>query len=255
MNVLIDCPQSRAGEWRFRLFGVPVAVKIWFWVATVLLCSAGETSTVLIWIGVCLASILVHELGHVYAYRRFGTDSEIVLYGWGGLTISRRDVRGAFPEVAVALAGPAAGFALVLLTLGLAAITGTSIRLGWHLFFPVLQAGSPAGSHVVSDYRWIAFLNDLLWVNLYWGLVNLLPIYPLDGWHAARALFDERDRGTGRRKALIWSAVAAAAMAVLGLAARSLYMVVIFAVLAASSAQAVEGERGRSTRFHGRWRG
>src|SRR5215831_1147997 len=254
MNVLIECPQSRAGEWRFRLFGVPVAVKFWFWVAAVLLCNAGETSTVLIWIAVCLASILVHELGHVYAYRHFGDDAQIVLYGWGGLTIPRHDTRGTFQAVAVALAGPAAGFAVVVVTVGLAVASGTSIRLGWHLFFPVLQAAASAGARI-TDFRWLALLNDLLWVNLYWGLVNLLPIYPFDGWHAARALLDDREFGGGRRKALIWSAVTAALVAVLGLIARNLYMVAIFAVLAASSAQAVEGERGRSARFHGRWRG
>jgi stage IV sporulation protein FB len=253
MNVLIECPQSRAGEWRFRLFGVPVAVKFWFWVAAVVMCSAQETSTVVIWIAVCLVSVLIHELGHVYALRSFGDDGEIFLYGWGGLTVSRGRVRGLVPEVAVALAGPAAGFGAAILTAGVAMATGATVRFGWHNFFPVVQAVPGANGHGISDYRWFALINDLLWVNFYWALVNLLPIYPLDGWHAARAVLAERAPGGARRKAFIWSAVAAAIMVVLGLVQRNLYMVVIFAVLGASSAQAVEGERG-SPRSHGRWR-
>ena len=31
---------------------------------------------------------------------------------------------------------------------------------------------------------------DMLWVNIYWGLVNLLPVYPLDGGQIARELFN-----------------------------------------------------------------
>jgi Zn-dependent protease len=36
--------------------------------------------------------------------------------------------------------------------------------------------------------NWYVLLNDLLFVNFDWGLVNLLPVYPLDGGHAARAV-------------------------------------------------------------------
>jgi len=242
MNVLIDCPQSRIGEWRFRLFGTRVAVKLWFWVAVVLLCPAQDTATVLIWIAVCLASILIHELGHVYALKAFGDDAEIVLYGWGGLTIPRRGVRGVFPEVVIAMAGPAAGFAAAILTAGLAIVTGGSLRLAWRGFLPVIGA-LPSGSQIISDSRWYALLNDLLWVNFYWALVNLLPVYPFDGWHAAHAALKRRDPRGGKRTALICSAVTAGLMVLLGLTQRNLYMVVIFAVLAASSAQAVESTR------------
>src|SRR5713226_7063095 len=143
MNVLVDCPQSRAGEWSFRLLGVPVHVKFWFWVAVVLVCGAQETGAVLIFVAVCFASILIHELGHVFAFRFFGEDAEIVLYGWGGLAIPRHDVRGTLPRFVVAVAGPMAGFAVTVLTVGVAMASGATIRLGWHLFFPVLAALPP----------------------------------------------------------------------------------------------------------------
>jgi stage IV sporulation protein FB len=232
MNVLLDCPQSRAGEWSFRLFGVPVHVKFWFWVAVVLVCGAQETAAVLIFVGVCFASILIHELGHVFAFRFFGEDAEIVLYGWGGLAVPRHDVYGTVPRIAVALAGPMAGFAVTLLTVGLAMLSDATIRLGWHLFFPVLAA-----LPVDHMNNWYVLLNDLLWINFYWGLVNLLPVFPFDGSHVARAVLD-------KRRALMLSAAVAGVMTVLGLVERNLNLTLVFLVLAVSSAQAAESERG-----------
>src|SRR5258705_7012113 len=136
MNVIVDCPQSNAGEWRFRLFSIDVRVKIWFWIAVVLTCGANDTGGVLIWVAVCLASILIHEFGHVLAFRYFRERADVVLYGWGGLTIPYHDVRGTGPRSVVALAGPAAGFCVTAVTLVIAWFSGAAIRLGWRLIFP-----------------------------------------------------------------------------------------------------------------------
>jgi hypothetical protein len=166
MNVIVDCPQSNAGEWRFRLFGIDVRVKIWFWIAVVLTCGANDTGGVLIWVAVCLASILIHEFGHVLAFRYFRERADVVLYGWGGLTIPYHDVRGTGPRFVVALAGPAAGFCVTAVTLAIAWFSGAAIRFGWRLIFPVLMVapveGAVAGQ---SGSLWYVLLNDLLWVN------------------------------------------------------------------------------------------
>jgi stage IV sporulation protein FB len=242
MNVLVDCPQSRAAEWSFRVLGVPVHVKFWFWVGVVLLCGAQETGAVLIWVAVCLASIVIHELGHVFAFRSFGVDAEVVLYGWGGLAVPRHDVYGAVPRLAVALAGPAAGFGVAALALAAGWLTGGSPIFGWHLFFPVVGV---LPKDLTANAYWLVLVNDLLFVNFYWGLVNLLPVYPLDGWHAARAILEQRDLYGGRRQALLVSVAVGGLVAVLGLIARNLYLGLGFLVLALSSAQALEGERRR----------
>ena len=249
MNTLVDCPQGKAGEWSFRLFGVPVHVKIWFWISTVVLCGANDTGGVLIWIAVCLASIVIHELGHVYAFRFFGTDADVVLYAWGGLAIPHRSIRGAVPQCVVALAGPVAGFCVAAIALGAAWVSGATIQAGWHLFLPVLAAVPAVGlSHLHASNYWYVLLNDLLWVNLYWGLVNLLPVHPFDGSHAAKAILAQRDPHRGKRNSLILSAVVAAAAAVFGIVERSLYLMLPFAILAVSSAQAAEGEGPSSPR-------
>jgi stage IV sporulation protein FB len=242
VTTLVDCPDSRVGEWRFHIFDTPVRVKIWFWITILLIGGERETGAMAIWIAVCFVSILVHELGHVYAFRAFRERAEVVLYGFGGLAIPQCGVSGSFPRLVVALAGPFAGFCLTGLTLLAARYSGASIHLGFHMFLPVLAAfpdGAAAYSH------WHVLLNDLLWVNFYWGLVNLLPVYPLDGGQAALAIFEQVDPHGGRRKSLILSAALAGAVAIAGALEQSTYLALMFVILAISSLQLLDGLRGR----------
>jgi Zn-dependent protease len=149
-------------------------------------------------------------MGHVLAYRRYGENSDVVLYGWGGLTIPHHRVRGVRAEAATALAGPAAGFAIAAAAL-------------------LLSRWATVG--IVRE-----LLGDLVIVNSGWSLVNLLPVYPLDGWRISQALLP-------RTKALLLSAAVAGLMAVAGLAMRSAVVGLGFAVLAVSSLQAAEAEK------------
>lgn len=45
----------------------------------------------------------------------------------------------------------------------------------------------------------MTIVNDLLYVSFYRGLVNLLPVWPLDGGHTSHALLGRWDRHDGRR--------------------------------------------------------
>jgi membrane-associated protease RseP (regulator of RpoE activity) len=250
MPTLTDCPQSDSGAWSFRIFGVPVQVKFWFWAACLLTgANQEETSAILIWVAVCFGSILLHEMGHVFAFRLFGTEAEVVLYGWGGLAIPRRGVRGALARLTAPLAGPVAGFCAAGAVAAVAWYAGARIHLGWRLLLPWLRAAPPAAAGAdpgTASYLWYVLLNDLLFVNLYWGLVNLLPVHPLDGGQVSRALFEHADPLGGRRKSLILSVSVAVALALVGVLEKSGYVVVMFAVLAVSSLQALEA--GRSSR-------
>ena len=249
MPTLTDCPQSNLGEWRFDLFGVPVRVKFWFWAACLITgLSQDETWALLIWVAVCFGSILLHEMGHVAAFRRFGEEAGVVLYGWGGLTIPERGVRGTAARLAVSLAGPAAGFCAAAMVMAAAYYAGAHIHLGWWAFLPGLAVSPPTAARIVSgtpSYLWYVLLNDLLFVNLYWGIVNLLPVYPLDGGQVSQALFERFDPSGGRRKSLILSVSLAVAIALLGALQRSPIAVVLFAVLAVSSLQGLDAERSR----------
>ncbi|HEY2016280.1 MAG TPA: site-2 protease family protein [Bryobacteraceae bacterium] len=248
MTTLVDCPNGRQGDWYFRLFGIDVTVKIWFWIGVVLLAVGRELGGVITWVAVCLGSILLHEYGHVVAFRLFGEDSEIVLYLWGGMAIPRRAPHGTLTRFVIALAGPAAGFCVAGLAIGTARLSGWTVHLTWYYFLPVLAAGpvlGTAGSLGPVAQFWYTLINDLLFVNFYWGLVNLLPIYPLDGGHAARAVLEQYDPFGGRRKSLILSIAVAAAIVFIALPQRNMYLVLMFAILGVSSAQLLEDEPRR----------
>jgi stage IV sporulation protein FB len=234
MTTLVDCPQSNAFEWRFRLFGTDVSVKIWFWIVLLVLGGEQPPAAMGIWIAVCFCSILVHEFGHVFAFRLFGTDAEVVLYGWGGMAIPRRRV-GNSADLVVSLAGPAAGFCIAAVTLIAARSHGALIHFGWHMCIPTL-AVLPRGSWS----NWYILMNDLMFVNFYWGLLNLLPVHPLDGGHAARALWEQHDPYRGRKHSLVLSAIVAGVSALLGIAEQNMGVVLVFAVLAVSSIQLLE---------------
>jgi membrane-associated protease RseP (regulator of RpoE activity) len=250
MTTLTDCPQSNWGQWNFRIFGIPVHVKVWFWAAIVLLSGFEDDASVIIWVVVCFLSILVHEMGHVAAYRLFGGDGEIVLYAFGGLAVGTGRWRTATEQAVVSLAGPLAGFCLAGLIWWAATQTGSQVVFGFHLFLPTLHAMPRAMDNFTQgSYRWYIVLNDLLLVNFYWGLVNLLPVYPLDGGQAARAVFENRGGKSGLRLSLMLSVAVAAAAALLALANRSLYLLIFFLILAIASMQSLERAGGWS------WRG
>jgi stage IV sporulation protein FB len=249
VTTLLDCPESTRGEWRFRFFGIPVRVQPWFWLTTIFMGANRDTGAALIWVGVCFVSILLHEVGHVIAFRTFGEDAEVVLYSWGGLAVPQRGSRmGTFASTVVSLAGPAAGFCFAGLVAVAATIAGAKFHLVFHtLVIPSLTASyhsaDPFQSDYLRAYYWNVVLNDLLFVNIYWGLVNLLPVYPLDGGQASRALFVHHNPARGKRRSLQLSVITAVAVAVLALITKSMYVMIMFGILAAGSAQVLEAER------------
>jgi membrane-associated protease RseP (regulator of RpoE activity) len=86
---------------------------------------------------------------------------------------------------------------------------------------------------------------DLLQVNILWGLVNLLPIYPLDGGRIARELFTLRDARGGIVQSLQLSAGAAVLVAVYAVLKQDIFLAVMFGFLAYGSFQTLQMYRGR----------
>ncbi len=114
------------------------------------------------------AGLLLHELGHAFAARRFGIQvDEVVIHPLGGMAklLWRADQPAL--EWRVAAAGPAVN--LLLAGAAYAAASATT-------------AGSTSG--------W--FLGTILGVNLVIGAGNLLPAFPLDGGRILRALLTPR---------------------------------------------------------------
>jgi Zn-dependent protease len=190
---------------RFRLGPFPVVVEPTFWFLG--LVGFGASWLSVAWVAVAFVSVLVHELGHALAARRFGSSASIRLYALGGLTFHEH-LPNRTHRILISFAGPAAGFVLGLLVLAV------------HFLLPPEYERPPA----------LAFVVDaLLYINFTWGVVNLLPVPPLDGGH----VFEE---AVGPRRKLLAAQVGAFAGAAAAVEAfrrwNSLFATLMFGFLA-----------------------
>ncbi len=243
--MLFESPPHTRYDLSFSIAGIPVRVHPLFWLIALIFGVSGGVLGALIWVVVLFVSLLVHELGHAFAMRYFGLDASIVLYAGGGLA-QRETVRfgsrsfgvalGPAQDVAISLAGPLAGFALALLVMLGVTAAGGSILMPTSLLNPAPNAILPFGIGILDSV-----VNALLWANIFWGLVNLAPVLPLDGGQVARRLWSWSDPVGGAQRAMWLSVIAGAVMAAAGLLIwRSTYMAVLFGLLAFQSYQAMK---------------
>jgi len=244
--LLFQQPPATQYDLRFNLAGIPVRVHPLFWLITILLGSAGDILLLPIWVFALFVSILIHELGHALAFRRYGQRSQIVLHFAGGLTIPEPTPWGGGwanvalsrgQEIFVSLAGPFAGFLFAGVVILIVKVIGGSISTTWLLgLIPLpLNAVIPFGGQLVG-----VLITILLWVNIFWGLINLMPVQPLDGGNVARNILIQYDPLDGVRKSFWLSVVTATLLALIGLIAfHSLYMALLFGLLAYQSYQSV----------------
>ncbi|HTJ73826.1 MAG TPA: site-2 protease family protein [Acidimicrobiales bacterium] len=199
---------------QFRISGIPVRVEPIFFLVMALLgwLNSRNAGLIPVFMVVGGASILLHELGHATAHRSFGAKPSITLTGFGGVTVGPVQPRGR--SLVVTLAGPIAGF--------LAALVGVA-----------LSQTVNSSSDVVK-----AAIDDLIWVNIVWGIFNLLPILPLDGGNVAADLF-------GMRTARAMSVAGAAGLGLLGLFSGQIFLVFIALSFGSQSLNALRATRDR----------
>jgi membrane-associated protease RseP (regulator of RpoE activity) len=209
--VILNEPPRSPYDLNFNLLGIPVRVHPMFWLVAVLLGIRGNEDPVpiLMWVGVVFVSILVHELGHALTARWYGWEPWITLHGFGGLASYQSTLHDPASRIIITLAGPVAGFVFAAAIVAGIAVSGHQIRIGWPDFvLPVLF--EPYESRPLN-----LLIIDLLYVNIFWGLVNLLPVYPLDGGQISQELFQLANPRDGLRQSLWLSLVAAAVIALL----------------------------------------
>ncbi|HCR72649.1 MAG TPA: hypothetical protein DIW23_14490 [Anaerolineae bacterium] len=241
---LFQVPPPTRFDLNFSVAGIRVRVHPLFWVIALLL-GTGSTNLLLIAIAifVIFVSILVHELGHAFAFRRFGQDSYIILHMMGGLAVPESSPYGENvrltpnQNIFISLAGPIAGFllALVVILLG--------IGLGGQLVFSVFFGFLPIPA-VVLPYEF-GMLDRVfvlfVFINFFWGLINLLPVFPLDGGNVARYTLIQTDPINGLRNSLWLSVITGAIIAIVGFVLLgSIYMAFLFGYLAFQSYQALQ---------------
>ncbi len=250
---------TTAYDLNFRLFGVPVRVHPMFWLISVILGPIhGDPKYVAMWVAVVFVSILVHEMGHAMAIRFFGWRPSILLYSFGGLAMYQPTHHDPRKQIPISLAGPAAGFLLAALTVLLAKAAaypveftfGAPMVVNWTIGFENLRG--------VPSINALMLIEQLLWVNIWWGLVNLLPIWPLDGGHVCYELLLELRVHDALVKALWVSVTVAGAVAIFALLRtrdirNDFFLPLMFGYLAYSSFSMLQQYTGRGGGYGGEW--
>src|ERR1041384_3495922 len=182
--LMFQAPPPTRYDLRFNLAGFPVRVHPLFWLIAILFgYGSGDPLQILIWVFAVFVSILIHELGHALAFRRYGLSSQIILHFAGGLTVPESTYWGSRwanvalgpnQEIFISLSGPGAGFLLAALVMIGVVVTGGSILTARLLGIIPLPAFAtlPFGGNILSS-----LVTTLLWVNIFWGLINLMPVY------------------------------------------------------------------------------
>ncbi len=178
-------------KWSFRigrLAGIDVFVHATFLLLLAFIAVRGyqRESTLaavlggVLFIVAIFAIVVLHELGHALAARRYGIPTrDITLLPIGGVARLERMPRDPRQELVIALAGPAVNVVLGLVIWGVLEATGLSTR-----------AESPLVGG--AGFALAAFLGSMLWVNVVLAVFNMIPAFPMDGGRVLRALIAMR---------------------------------------------------------------
>ena len=147
---------------------IPLRISPFFWVTAAIIGWFNSRSFMgtVIWIGIILVSILVHEYGHALTSKFFGQSPRIELIAFGGVTYPDGPKLSLWKEFIVVLNGPVSSFILYLI--------GTAL----------LQVPAIAASKIAFIVQMFSF------VNLFWTIVNLVPVLPLDGGQLLRIILE-----------------------------------------------------------------
>jgi len=167
-----------------RIFGVEIRIHLSFLLLLlfVLANEALARNAISPWRGTALlaivfGSVVLHELGHALVGKQSGIPPKgIVLLPIGGVTIfdeSQPEVPTDWKRDArIAAAGPIVNFLIAGVSAVFLSVAMPHDRL-W------------ADPYVTS----LNLPHSLVWANLWLGLFNLLPAYPMDGGRVLRAVF------------------------------------------------------------------
>lgn len=181
---------------RFTLFRFPVHIHWSFAIVLVfVLDSELPLSAIALWGVTVFVSILIHELGHAFTARYYGGSVDsVMLYAMGGLTRWRPSYGGKNRRFLVSAAGSGLQILFGLIVFGLA-------KQGLFGDGAMLSMRSP----VQVTFWWAGFreyyaafvAGAFVWVSVFWGLLNWVPVAGLDGSHMLREFMVKINPETG----------------------------------------------------------
>jgi Zn-dependent protease len=144
-----------------------------------------------IWFLVIFFSVFLHEMGHALTALIFGKKPVIELNMMGGITYFYAQDLKKWQQFLIVLNGPLVGFLLYF---------GAS---------KLLVSQTPGS---IAAYVFAAIAG----INLFWTVLNLLPILPLDGGQLIRIACEGIFKNKGLYAASIFSLVISCALALIG---------------------------------------
>ncbi len=167
---------------------IPIRIHPFFWVLAFLIgySATAQLSLMFIWVGVIVASVLVHEFGHALTAIAFGQRAHIDLVALGGITQRYGPHLTLWQEFLVILNGPLAGLAL------------------YFLARTVFLSINVEHNQVLAYTLFVATQ-----VNLVWTIFNLVPIQPLDGGRLLSIVLESLFGLKGVKAALFFSMILA----------------------------------------------
>lgn len=212
----------------FRLLRIPVRIHLWFWLMALWLWTLNSEQGwpgLMVWVAVVFQGILMHELGHALVGRAFGRQPRIELIALGGLTWwEQREALSPMRSLGVSVAGPAVGIVIGLIALG---------------FMDLVRPTDPS----LMRYA----LSSLIYVNLGWGVLNLLPVLPLDGGNIVASLMELFSPNRGRLLACYVSFAAIGVLFAVTVVFQQYPATILLVFLGFSTYQAFRIERQRLT--------
>jgi stage IV sporulation protein FB len=192
---------------------IPVIIHPTFWIFAALIGYLNSMSLIgtVIWMGIIFISVLFHEYGHALTAAFFGQSPRIELVALGGLTYHNGQKLPFWRQFFIVLNGPIFGFLLAILATLL-------------LHVPALAQGT-IGS--------ILALTRM--VNLFWTIVNLLPVMPLDGGQLLRIVMEKIFGLKGFTYALVVGMILALAISVFFFITQAFLIGALFFLLAYQS--------------------
>lgn len=208
----------------FHLFGIPVRVDPFFGIVIVFLgLSYLELGPEFLasWMVIASSSVLLHELGHALAFKSFGVQPTIALVGLGGLTSGEGRITPV-RHIVVSLAGPLATLVLI----GLPAL--------------LYQSSLPHTPRSANP-----ILEQVILANVWWALLNLLPVLPLDGGQVVASLLEIPFKQRGRQIAVGLSLAVGVGLIYLGWRERQIFFGFIGALVLMMNVGQLGGHRAR----------